>query len=73
MVQTAIALSLKKRKKEKEVSSLAVVQEVEQSSPNRKVGGSISGPCSLLVELSEGKILSPRLLVMAVPSVFDYV
>ena len=52
---------------------LAVVSEVEQSSTNWMIGGSIPISSSLRVDVSLGKILNPELLPKAVPSVYECV
>ena len=47
--------------------------EVERSSTNRKIGGSIPGSSNPHVDVSLGKTLNPKLLPMAAPSVYECV
>merc|ERR1712035_19081 len=51
----------------------AGAQWQSESSPNRKVGGSIPGSAGLHVEVSLGKTLNPTLPPMVAPSVCECV
>ena len=46
------------------VEILIGAQEMEQLSINRRVRGSVPGPCSLHVNLALGEILNPKLLLV---------